>query len=108
MANHELTETQITALEKLGENPTEYYQKHIPVTFGNIHVASTPKSLKQLSIAIAVDVYTSGIGRARIRYCYDCFRQLNIRGKFYSGNLETYIRKLDENVKRYLAILCNQ
>lgn len=107
MANHKLTETQITALEKLGENPTEYYQKHIPVTFGNIHAASTPKSLKQLSVAIAVDVYTSGTGRARLRSCYDCIRQMNIREKYRQGNLESYIRQLDEIVKHYLAILCN-
>lgn len=107
MANHELTKTQITALEKLGENPTEYYQKHIPVTFGNIHVASTPKSLKRLSIAIAVDVYTSGTGRARLRSCYDCIRQMNIRGEYHQENLESYIRQLDESVKHYLAILCN-
>lgn len=107
MAPHKLTEAQIAALEKLGEELTEFYQKRIPVSFGNIHVASTPKSLKQLSIAIAVDVYTSGTGRARLRSCYDCIRQMNIRGKYRQGNLESYIRQLDESVKRYLAILCN-
>lgn len=107
MANHELTEAQIAALKKIGEEPTEFYQKHIPVSFGNIHVASTPKFLKQLSIAIAVDVYTSGIGRARLRSCYDCIRQMNIRGKYRQGNLESHIRQLDENVRRYLTILCN-
>ncbi len=107
MANHELTEAQIAALEKLGEKPTEFYQKHIPVSFGNIHVASTSKSLKQLSIAIVVDVYTSGAGRARLRSCYDCIRQMNIRGKYHQRNLESYIRQLDENVKHYLAILCH-
>lgn len=108
MTLHELTQAEIAALNKLGVSSFSYFQKHLPIKSGNIYIAETNESLKRLSQAIAVDVYTSGIGRARIRYCYDCFRQLNIRGKFYSGNLETYIRNLDENVKRYLAILCDQ
>ena len=107
MANHGLRKAQIATLKKLGEDSTEFYQKHIPVSFGNIHVSSTPKFLKQLSIAIAVDVYTSGAGRARLRSCYDCIHQMNIRGKYRQGNLESYIRQLDESVKHHLAILCN-
>lgn len=107
MTQHELTAAQIAALQKLGEEPNKFYQVHFPVSTTNIYVAQTGKSLRRLSIAIAIDVYTSGIGRARMRDCYDCLRQLNKRG-LLCENLEAYIRQLNEKVEHYLAILCNK
>ncbi len=107
MTQHELTTAQIAALQKLDEEPNKFYQAHIPVSTTNIYVAQTGKSLRRLSIAIAIDVYTSGIGRARMRYCYDCLRQLNKRS-LLCENLEAYIRQLNEKVEYNLAILCNK
>lgn len=104
MAKHELTEKQIAALQKLGVMPSKFYKTHIPINSSNIYIAETSEALKRLSQAIAVDVYTSGIGRERLRSCYDCLRELNKHGKL--GDVEPYLRQLNERVQYYLGILC--
>lgn len=104
MAKHELTEKQIAALQKLGVMPSKFYKTHIPINSSNIYIAETSEALKRLSQAIAVDVYTSGIGRERLRSCYDCLRELNKHGKL--GDVEPYLRQLDERVQYYLGVLC--
>lgn len=104
MAKHELTEKQIAALQKLGVMPSKFYKTHIPINSSNIYIAETSETLNRLSQAIAVDVYTSGIGRERLRSCYDCLRELNKHGKL--GDVEPYLRQLDERVQYYLGVLC--
>lgn len=104
MVKHELTEKQIAALQKLGITPSTFYKIHIPIKSDNIYIAETSKSLNRLSQAIAVDVYTSGIGKERLRSCYDYLRELNKHGKL--GDVEPYIRQLNEKVQYYLGILC--
>lgn len=104
MAKHELTEKQIAALQKLGVMPSKFYKTHIPISSSNIYIAETSEALKRLSQAIAVDVYTSGIGRERLRSCYDSLRELNKHGKL--GDVEPYLRQLNERVQYYLGILC--
>ena len=104
MAKHELTEKQIAALQKLGVMPSKFYKTHIPINSSNIYIAETSETLNRLSQAIAVDVYTSGIGRDRLRSCYDCLRELNKHGKL--GDVEPYLRQLDERVQYYLGVLC--
>lgn len=104
MAKHELTQTEIAALNKLKASPLSYFKRHLPTKSNNIYIAKTSEALKRLSQAIAVDVYTSGIGRERLRSCYDCLRELNKHGKL--GDVEPYLRQLDERVQYYLGILC--
>ena len=104
MAKHELTEKQIAALQKLGVMPSKFYKTHIPINSSNIYIAETSETLNRLSQAIAVDVYTSGNGKERLRSCYDCLRELNKHGKL--GDVEPYLRQLNERVQYYLGILC--
>lgn len=104
MAKHELTEKQIAALQKLGVMPSKFYKTHIPINSSNIYIAETSETLNRLSQAIAVDVYTSGNGKERLRSCYDSLRELNKHGKL--GDVEPYLRQLNERVQYYLGILC--
>lgn len=104
MAKHELTQAEIAALNKLKASPLSYFKRHLPTKSSNIYITETSEALKRLSQAIAVDVYTSGIGRERLRSCYDCLRELNKHGKL--GDVEPYLRQLDERVQYYLGILC--
>lgn len=104
MAKHELTEKQITALQKLGVEAFSFYETHIPVKVSNVYFCNHSKAFDRLSKAIAVDVYTSSIGKLRFRKCYDCIRQLNKRGKL--GNTEVFLRLLNERVQYYFGILC--
>lgn len=104
MAKHELTEKQIAALQKLGVMPSRFYKTHIPINSSNIYIAETSEALNSLSQAIAVDVYTSGNGKERLRSCYDSLRELNKHGKL--GDVEPYLRLLNEKVQYYLGILC--
>jgi hypothetical protein len=104
MAKHELTEKQIAALQKLGVMPSKFYKTHIPINSSNIYIAETSETLNRLSQAIAVDVYTSGNGKERLRSCYDSLRELNKHGKL--GDVELYLRQLNEKVQYYLGILC--
>ena len=104
MAKHELTEKQIAALQKLGVTPSKFYKTHIPINSSNIYIAETSETLNRLSQAIAVDVYTSGNGKERLRSCYDSLRELNKHGKL--GDVEPYLRQLNERVQYYLGILC--
>lgn len=104
MAKHELTEKQIAALQKLGVMPYKFYKTHIPINSSNIYIAETSETLNRLSQAIAVDVYTFGNGKERLRSCYDSLRELNKHGKL--GNVEPYLRQLDERVQYYLGVLC--
>ena len=101
MAKHELTEKQISALQKLGVVPSKFYKTHIPVNNDNVFFHGFT-NWKKLGIAIAVDVYTSGEGIKRKRYCFDCVR--NNLGTHYS---ESDIRKLDEIVTQHLNALIN-
>ena len=75
MAKHELTEKQIAALQKLGVDGFNFYKTHIPVKVSNVYFCNHGKAFDRLSKAIAVDVYTSPIGKNRFRECYDCIRQ---------------------------------
>lgn len=104
MAKHELTEKQIAALQKLGVDGFNFYKTHIPVKVSNVYFCNHGKAFDRLSKAIAVDVYTSPIGKNRFRECYDCIRQLNKRGKL--GNTEVFLRLLDERIQYYFSILC--
>lgn len=104
MAKHELTEKQIAALQKLGVERFNFYKTHIPVKVSNVYFCNHGKAFDRLSKAIAVDVYTSPIGKLRFRECYDCIRQLNKRGKL--GNTEVFLRQLDERTQYYFGILC--
>lgn len=104
MTLHKLTQAEIAALNKLKASPLSYFKRHLPTKSSNIYIAETSEALKRLSQAIAVDVYTSGIGRERLRSCYDCLRELNKHGKL--GDVEPYLRQLDERVQYYLGILC--
>lgn len=104
MAKHELTEKQIAALQKLGVMPSKFYKTHIPINSSNIYIAETSETLNRLSQAIDVDVYTSGNGKERLRSCYDSLRELNKHGKL--GDVEPYLRQLNERVQYYLGILC--
>lgn len=104
MAKHELTEKQIAALQKLGVDGFGFYKTHIPVKVSNVYLCNHGKAFDRLSKAIAVDVYTSPIGKLRFRECYDCIRQLNKRGKL--GNTEVFLRQLDERTQYYFGILC--
>lgn len=104
MTKHELTEKQIAALQKLGVMPSKFYKTHMPINSSNIYIAETSETLNRLSQAIAVDVYTSGNGKERLRSCYDSLRELNKHGKL--GDVEPYLRQLDERVQYYLGILC--
>lgn len=104
MTLHKLTQTEIAALNKLKASPLSYFKRHLPTKSSNIYIAKTNEALKMLSQAIAVDVYTSGIGRERLRSCYDCLRELNKHGKL--GDVEPYLRQLNERVQYYLGILC--
>ena len=70
----------------------------------NIYFNTYGKAFDRLSKAIAVDVYTSPIGKNRFRECYDCFKKLNKRGKL--GNTEVFLRLLDERAQYYFGILC--
>lgn len=104
MIKHELTEKQIAALQKLGVDGFNFYETHIPVKVSNVYLCNHGKAFDRLSKAIAVDVYTSPIGKLRFRECYDCIRQLNKCGKL--GNTEVFLRQLDERVQYYFGILC--
>lgn len=104
MKLHKLTQAEIAALNKLKAYPLSYFKRHLPTKSSNIYIAETSEALKRLSQAIAVDVYTSGIGRERLRSCYDCLRELNKHGKL--GDVEPYLRQLDERVQYYLGVLC--
>lgn len=104
MAKHELTEKQIAALQKLEADGFNFYKTHIPVKVSNVYFCNHGKAFDRLSKAIAVDVYTSPIGKNRFRECYDCIRQLNKRGKL--GNTEVFLRLLDERIQYYFSILC--
>ena len=104
MAKHELTEKQMTALQKLGVDGFNFYKTHIPVKVSNVYFCNHGKAFDRLSKAIAVDVYTSPIGKLRFRECYDCIRQLNKRGKL--GNTEVFLRLLDEKAQYYFGVLC--
>ena len=104
MAKHELTEKQIAALQKLGVANFGFYRAHIPISMNNIYFNTYGKAFDRLSKAIAVDVYTSPIGKNRFRECYDCFKKLNKRGKL--GNTEVFLRLLDERAQYYFGILC--
>ncbi len=104
MAKNELTEKQIAALQKLGVKFFSFYETHIPVNVSNVYFCNYGKALDRLSKAIAVDVYTSPIGKLRFRECYDCIRQLNKRGNL--GNTEVFLCLLDKRVQYYLGILC--
>lgn len=104
MAKHELTEKQIAALQKLGVANFGFYRAHIPISMNNIYFNTYGKAFDRLSKAIAVDVYTSPIGKNRFRECYDCFKKLNKRGKL--GNTEVFLRQLDERTQYYFGILC--
>lgn len=105
MTLHKLTQAEIAALNKLKASPLSYFKRHLPTKSSNIYIAETSEALKRLSQAIAVDVYTSGIGRERLRSCYDCLRELNKHGKL--GDVEPYLRQLNERVQYYLGILCS-
>lgn len=104
MALHKLTQAEIAAINKLKASPLSYFKRHLPTKSSNIYIAETSEALKRLSQAIAVDVYTSGIGKERLRSCYDCLRELNKHGKL--GDVEPYLRQLDERVQYYLGVLC--
>lgn len=104
MAKHELTDKQVAALQKLGVANFGFYRAHIPIGMNNICFNTYGKAFDRLSKAIAVDVYTSPIGKNRFRECYDCIRQLNKRGKL--GNTEVFLRLLDERAQYYFGILC--
>ena len=104
MAKHELTDKQVAALQKLGVTNFGFYRAHIPISMNNICFNTYGKAFDRLSKAIAVDVYTSLIGKNRFRECYDCFKKLNKRGKL--GNTEVFLRLLNERVQYYFAILC--
>lgn len=104
MKLQKLTQAEIAALNKLKASPLSYFKRHLPTKSSNIYIAETSEAIKRLSQAIAVDVYTSGIGRERLRSCYDCLRELNKHGKL--GDVEPYLRQLDERVQYYLGILC--
>lgn len=104
MAKHELTEKQIAALQKLGITNFSFYRTHIPISMNNICFNTYGKTFDRLSKAIAVDVYTSPIGKNRFRECYDCFKKLNKRGKL--GNTEVLLRLLDEKAQYYFGVLC--
>lgn len=104
MALHKLTQAEIAALNKIKASPLSYFKRHLPTKSGNIYIAKTSETLKRLSQAIAVDVYTSGAGKERLRACYDCLRELNKHGKL--GDVEPYLRQLNERVQYYLGILC--
>ena len=99
-----LTEKQITALQKLGVEALGFYETHIPIKTSKVYISTHGKAFDRLSKAIAVDVYTSSIGKLRFRECYDCIRQLNKRGKL--GNTDIFLRQLDERVQYYFGILC--
>jgi hypothetical protein len=104
MKLHKLTDAEILALNKLKASSFSYFKRHLPIKSSNIYIAKTSKALNRLSQAIAVDVYTSGIGKERLRSCYDCLRELNKHGKL--GDVEPYLRQLNEKVQYYLGILC--
>lgn len=104
MALHKLTQAEIAAINKLKASPLSYFKRHLPTKSSNIYIAETSEALKRLSQAIAVDVYTSGIGRERLRSCYDCLRELNKHGEL--GDVEPYLRQLNERVQYYLGVLC--
>lgn len=104
MALHKLTQAEIAALNKLKAFPLSYFKRHLPTESSNIYIAETSEALIRLSQAIAVDVYTSGAGRERLRSCYDCLREQNKHGKL--GDVEPYLRQLNEKVQYYLGILC--
>ena len=104
MTKHELTEKQIAALQKLEVEVFSFYQAHIPVKVSNVYFCNHGKAFDRLSKAIAVDVYTSPIGKLRFSECYDCVRHLNKRGKL--GNTEVFLRQLNEKVQYYFGILC--
>lgn len=99
MIKHELTEKQIAALQKLGITPSKFYRRHIPVSNDNIFFHGFI-NWKKLGIAIAVDVYTSGEGIKRKRYCLDC-----VRNNLSTHYTESDVRQLDEIVTRYLNTL---
>lgn len=104
MAKYELTDKQIVALQRLNLKESEFRKIHIPVKTSNVYFCNPGRTFERLSKTIAVDVYTSTIGRGRLRECYDCIRQLNRRGKL--GNTDTFLRLLNERVQYYLGILC--
>ena len=104
MKLHKLTDAEILALNKLKASSFSYFKRHLPIKSSNIYIAKTSKALNRLSQAIAVDVYTSGIGKERLRSCYDCLRELNKHGKL--GDVEPYLRQLNEKVQYYFGILC--
>ena len=104
MKLHKLTQAEIAALNKLKAYPLSYFKRHLPTKSSNIYIAETSEGLKRLSQAIAVDVYTSGNEQERLRSCYDSLRELNKHGKL--GDVEPYLRQLNEKVQYYLGILC--
>ena len=104
MTKHELTDKQIAALQKLGVTNFGFYRAHIPISINNIYFNTYGKAFDRLSKAIAVDVYTSPIGKSRFRECYDYFKKMNKRSKL--GNTEVYLRLLNERVQYYFAVLC--
>lgn len=104
MAKHELTEKQIAALQKLGVTNFGFYRTHIPISMNNIYFNTYGKAFDKLSKAIAVDVYTSSIGKNRFRECYDYFKKLNKRGKL--GKTEVFLCQLNERAQYYFGILC--
>lgn len=104
MKLHKLTQAEIAALNKLKAYPLSYFKRHLPTKSSIIYIAETSEGLKRLSQAIAVDVYTSGNEQERLRSCYDSLRELNKHGKL--GDVEPYLRQLNEKVQYYLGILC--
>lgn len=104
MTKHELTDKQIVALQKLGVTDIGFYCAHIPISVNNIYFNTYGKAFDRLCKAIAVDVYTSPIGKNRFRECYDYFKKMNKRGKL--GNTEVYLRLLNERVQYHFAVLC--
>lgn len=104
MKLHKLTQAEIAALNKLKAYPLSYFKRHLPINSSNIYIAETSEALNRLSQAIAVDVYTTGNGKERLRSCYDSLRELNKHGKL--GDVEPYLRQLNEKVQYYLGILC--
>ena len=94
-----LTEKQISALQKLEVASSKFYRVHIPINNNNVFFHGFT-NWKKLGIAIAVDVYTSGEGIKRKRYCFDC-----VRNNLSANYTESNIRQLDEIVTRHLNTL---
>ena len=102
--NMNLQKSKLQLFKSWGVTPSKFYKTHIPINSSNIYIAETSETLNRLSQAIAVDVYTSGNGKERLRSCYDSLRELNKHGKL--GDVEPYLRQLNERVQYYLGILC--